>query len=132
MRRFLKLLKREFFCFFVSSSFQLTLVASEAFFKSFKNSVQGAKVNSLREEKRDLGQGVGGEKAFFKSFKNSVQGAKVISLREEKRDLGQGVGGEKTADVWRVQGAKVNSLREEKGDLGQGVVRREGKVGEGR
>ena len=77
-------------------------------------------MNSLREEKRDLGQGVGGEKAFFKSFKNSVQGAKVISLREEKRDLGQGVGGEKTADVWRVQGAKVNSLREEKGDLGQG------------
>ena len=62
VRRFLKLLKREFSCFFVSSSFQLTLVASEAFFKSFKNSVQGAKVNSLREEKRDLGQGVGGEK----------------------------------------------------------------------
>ena len=53
------------------------------------------------------------------------------SLREEKRDLGQGVGGN-LADVWRVQGAKVNSLREEKGDLGQGVVRREGKVGEGR
>ena len=63
-----------------------------------------------------------------------------FSKRRERRPWTGGVGvkssghvvGVKIADVWRVQGAKVNSLREEKRVLGKGVVRREGKVGEGR